>query len=91
MKKLEPRKEYLIKDFTKDELEANLKFRTVKFWTKDCSIMPDFKITAPVTGISYFNNGEIAISILKKKTGRSSKEINLSSNMVNLKFMIMSD
>lgn len=83
--------DYLVSNFTKEELEQILVGKVVKFWTKDCQIMPDFTVTAPVTSISYFKNGEIAINILRNKTGRTSKILNLSSRMVKLKFRIISD
>ena len=86
-----PKADYLVSQFTKEELEVLLVGKVVRFWTKDCSIMPDFDITAPVTSVSYFNNGEIAINVLRKKTGKQTKMLNLSSRMVKLKFRIVSD
>ena len=84
-------KDYLVSEFTKEELEQILVNKVVRFWTKDCHIMPDFDVTAPVNSVSYFNNGEIAINILRNRTGRSAKILNLSSRMVKLKFRIISD
>lgn len=86
-----PNKNYLVSEFTKEELEQLLKGKVVNFWTKDCTIMPDFNVTSLVSGVSYFNNGEINIQILRKKTGRQSKILNLSSRMHKLKFRICSD
>lgn len=84
-------KDYLVSEFTKEELEQLLVNKVVKFWTKDCTIMPDFDVTAPVTSISYFSNNEIAINILRNKTPKSSKVLGLSSRMKNLKFRIISN
>ena len=53
--------------------------------------MPDFDITAPVTQVGYFNNGEANITILRKRTGSNFKVLSLSSKMANLKFRIVSD
>lgn len=82
---------YLISEFSKEELEQILVGRVVTFWTKDCTIMPDFRITAPVMSVGYFSNGEISIRIRKKKAGRSSSYMDLSSKMHNLKFILQSD
>lgn len=84
-------KDYLISSFTKEELEQLLLNRVVRFWTKDCTIMPDFNISANVIGVSYFSNGEISITILRKKTGNTTKTLNLSTRMNKLKFRILSD
>ncbi|MCH5166923.1 MAG: hypothetical protein J1F35_03435 [Erysipelotrichales bacterium] len=84
-------KDYRVIQFTKEELEQLLIGKIVRFWTKDCSIMPDFDITAPVTQVGYFNNGEVNIVILRKRTGANLKVLSLSSNMANLKFRILSD
>ena len=83
--------DYLVSEFTKEELEQLLVGKIVNFWTKDCSIVPDFDITAPVKSVSYFNNGEISINLLRKKQGNIIKTLNLSSRMVKLKFKIISD
>ena len=90
-KKFHPNKDYLVREFTKEELEQLLVGKIVRFWTKDCSIMPDFDIAGPVTKIAYFNNGEINIVVLRKRTGSTLKVLNLSSRMFNLKFRILSD
>lgn len=91
MKQVVPKKDYLISDFTKEELEVILKYKTVKFWTKDCSIMPDFTITALVSNVATWDNGETRVDIIRKKTGRATKTMSLSTRMHNLKFRIMGD
>ena len=90
-KTIEYNKDYLVSLFTKEELEQLLVGKVVKFWTKDCNIMPDFSVSAPVGSVSYFNNGEISISIIRQQTGRSTKTLNLSTRMIKLKFRILSD
>lgn len=82
--------DYLVNKFTKEELEQLLLGKVVRFWTKDCSIMPDFDITGPVNQISYFNNNEISITILRSQTSNRVKTLSLSSKMANLKFRIIS-
>lgn len=91
MKSILPNKDYLVINFTKEQLEQALLGKMVRFWTKDCTIWPDFDVAALVVGMGYFDNGEISISILRKRTGRASKTLNLSSRMNNLKFRILSD
>ena len=86
-----PNKDYLVLEYTKEELEKLLVGKVVRFWTKDCKIMPDFDVTAPVSSISYFPSGEISIGIIRRKTGRTTKTLSLSSRMVRLKFRIISD
>lgn len=88
---IKPKVTYKISDFSKEDLEQQLIGKVVRFWTKDCTIMPDFDIVAPVVKVSYFNNGEVSIGILKHKTGRQSKIIQLSTRMKNLKFVVLAD
>ena len=89
--KIYPKHNYLVEDFTKEQLEYLLKGKIVNFWTKDCTLWDDFSVSGLVTDIGYFSNGEISISILRKKTGRSTNTTNLSSRMNNLKFRILTD
>lgn len=77
---------YYIRDFTKEYLETNLITKTVRFWTEDCLIMPDFDVTGIVEKVSYFKNSEIDITV----RFRNGRKLEVGSRMVNLKFTLIS-